>query len=91
MLRRTARRPLRRRGVRLPVLQYHAAGDGAGTVQLAGPIFQAEDYGLAFAPNSDLRPPVDDALLEIRRDGTYDLIKRKWFSVEESHSRRRAS
>ena len=69
-----------------PVLQYYAAGDGAGTVQLAGPVFQAEDYGLAFAPNSDLRPPVDQALLEIRRDGTYDLIKRKWFGVEQSHS-----
>ncbi len=69
-----------------PVLRYYAAGDGAGAVQLAGPIFQAEDYGLAFPQNSELRGQVDQTLLEIRQDGTYDLIKRKWFGGEETQS-----
>ena len=69
-----------------PVLRYYAAGDGAGAVQLAGPVFNPEDYGLAFAQNSDLRPQVDQALLEIRQDGTYDLIKRKWFGGETTES-----
>lgn len=69
-----------------PVLQHYASGTGAGAVQIAGPIFHSEDYGFAFPPNSELRPQVDQSLLEIRRDGTYDLIRRKWFGVEESHS-----
>ncbi|MCX6484988.1 MAG: transporter substrate-binding domain-containing protein [Mycobacterium sp.] len=69
-----------------PVLRYYAAGDGNGAVQLAGPVFNPEDYGLAFAQNSDLRPQVDQALLEIRQDGTYDLIKRKWFGAETTES-----
>lgn len=54
-----------------PVLRYYAAGAGAGAVRLSGPIFNAEDYGLAFPPNSDLRSAVDQSLLAIRQDGTY--------------------
>jgi polar amino acid transport system substrate-binding protein len=69
-----------------PVLRYYASGDGAGAVQLAGPVFNAEDYGLAFPQNSELRGQVDQTLLEIRQDGTYDLIKRKWFGGEETQS-----
>jgi polar amino acid transport system substrate-binding protein len=65
-----------------PILRYYAAGDGAGAVQLAGPIFNAEDYGFAFRQNGDLHSDVDESLLEIRQDGTYDLIKRKWFGDE---------
>lgn len=65
-----------------PVLRYYAAGDGAGAVEIAGPVFHAEDYGLAFPLKSELRAPVDQTLLEIRQDGTYDLIKRKWFGED---------
>lgn len=65
-----------------PVLRYYAVGEGAGAVDIAGPIFHAEDYGLAFPLKSELRAPVDQSLLEIRQDGTYDLIKRKWFGEE---------
>jgi polar amino acid transport system substrate-binding protein len=66
-----------------PVLRYYASGDGAGAVELAGPVFHEEDYGFAFPQNSDLRAKVDQALLEIRQDGTYELIKRKWFGGAE--------
>lgn len=69
-----------------PVLRYYAAGDGAGAVQIAGPVFNAEDYGLAFPQDSDLRPQADQALLDIRQDGTFDLIKRKWFGGGEIQS-----
>lgn len=66
-----------------PVLRYYASGDGAGAVELAGPVFHEEDYGFAFPQDSDLRPKVDQTLLEIRQDGTYELIKRKWFGGDE--------
>jgi polar amino acid transport system substrate-binding protein len=69
-----------------PVLRYYASGDGAGAVELAGPVFRAEDYGFAFRQNSDLRQKVDQTLLEIRQDGTYELIKRKWFGGEETRT-----
>ncbi len=69
-----------------PVLRYYASGDGLGAVELAGPVFREEDYGFAFRQNSDLRAKVDQALLEIRQDGTYELIKRKWFGGQEVQS-----
>ena len=69
-----------------PVLRYYAVGDGSGVVQMAGSVFNPEDYGLAFPLNSDLRSEADQGLLEIRQDGTYDLIKRKWFGEEATDS-----
>lgn len=62
-----------------PVLRYFVAHDGAGVGALAGPIFQAEDYGFAFRNGDELRKAADEALLKMRADGTYDLIKQKWF------------
>ncbi|MCX6483396.1 MAG: transporter substrate-binding domain-containing protein [Mycobacterium sp.] len=38
-----------------PVLQYHATNDGVGSTAPAGPIFQTEDYGIAFHNGSNLR------------------------------------
>ena len=64
-----------------PVLRYHVANDGAGLMELAGPIFQTEDYGIAFPNGSELRKQADSALLSMREDGTYELIKQKWFGV----------
>lgn len=62
-----------------PVLRYYVAQDGAGSADLAGPIFQHEDYGIAFRNGSELRKQLDAALLSMREDGDYALIKRKWF------------
>jgi polar amino acid transport system substrate-binding protein len=67
-----------------PVLRYYAAHQGNGIVEIAGPIFQAEDYGFVFRIGSDLRKPVDETLLRIREDGTYDQIKQKWFGNDQS-------
>ena len=69
-----------------PVLQYYVTHDGAGTAQLAGPIFQDEDYGIVLQLGSELRKKVDEALMSMREDGTYDMIKAKWFGSEDAHS-----
>ena len=65
-----------------PVLRYHVTNDGAGVMEFAGPVFQEEDYGLAFRIGSELRKQADEALLSMREDGTYDLIKQKWFGSD---------
>lgn len=67
-----------------PVLHYYVAHDGADVAEVAGSIFQAEDYGLAFTRGSALRQPVDESLLDIRQDGTYDEIKAKYFGDSDS-------
>ena len=65
-----------------PVLQYYATHDGAGAVITAGPVFKEEDYGFVFQTGDPLRKDVDSAILAMREDGTYNLIKGKWFATE---------
>ncbi|MGD9619979.1 MAG: transporter substrate-binding domain-containing protein [Mycolicibacterium sp.] len=66
-----------------PVLRYYAAHKGVDIAGLAGPPFHDEDYGLLFRLGSDLRRPVDGALLEVREDGTYQAIYQRWFGSSE--------
>lgn len=65
-----------------PVLEYHLSNHGAGDAELVGPTFKPRDYGIAFRIGSDLRRQVDDALLSIREDGTFDQVTQKWFGSD---------
>ncbi len=62
-----------------PVLLYYANGEGQGRVQVVGAIFEPQDYGIAFPTGSHDRETVNQALLEIKEDGTYDAIYDRWF------------
>jgi polar amino acid transport system substrate-binding protein len=63
-----------------PTLQYWAAKRGNGVLAVVGPIFRPEKYGIAVANDSPLRKPVNEALLAMYEDGTYEQIYGKWFS-----------
>jgi len=62
-----------------PVLLHYAAHDGKGKVQTVGPIFKTEGYGILFPPESPWRKPVNQALLTLKENGTYDKLYAKWF------------
>jgi len=62
-----------------PVLLYYAAHEGNGKVQVAGSIFRKESYGIVFPPDSPYRKPVNEALLKLKENGTYDQLYKKWF------------
>jgi polar amino acid transport system substrate-binding protein len=62
-----------------PVLLYYASHEGKGTVQTAGPVFRKENYGIVFPSESPHRKPVNEALLKLRENGTYDQLYKKWF------------
>ena len=62
-----------------PVLLYYASHAGKGKVQVVGNIFRKESYGILFPSNSPHRKPVNEALLKIRENGTYDRLYIKWF------------
>ena len=64
-----------------PVLQYIAAHEGKGKVQVAGSVFRSEAYGILFRPDSPLRKPVNEALLKLRESGEYQAIRERWFGV----------
>lgn len=62
-----------------PVLTYYAVTEGRGKVEVVGSIFKEEAYGIVLQPGSPLREPINNALLEIRQDGTYETLYDKWF------------
>ncbi len=65
-----------------PVLRYYVANEADGVAQLVGTVFEPEDYGVAFPNGSDLRKRFNQGLLAVKEDGTFDLIKQKWFGFE---------
>lgn len=62
-----------------PVLLYYAAHEGKGRVSLVGNVFRKESYGIIFPQNSPERRHVDNALLTLKENGTYQRIYDKWF------------
>ena len=67
-----------------PVLLYYAAHEGKGKVQTVGSIFRKENYGIVFPDKSPLRKRVNEALLKLRENGTYDQLYAKWFGASGS-------
>ena len=65
-----------------PVLQYYAATEGAGEFSTVGPVFQRESYGFGLPTGSTLREKINTVLLDIREDGTYGELRKKWFGGE---------
>ena len=62
-----------------PVLLYYASHGGKGKVQTVGSIFENENYGIVFSPNSPYRRQINNALLKLLENGTYQDIYKKWF------------
>ena len=48
---------------------------------MTGGVFLRENYGIVFPTGSPLVEDVNQALLGLREDGTYDQIYRKWFGT----------
>ncbi len=61
----------------LPVSQDEANGSD-GALEIVQVIPTGEQYGIAFPKDSDLVGPVNKALAEIKEDGTYEKIYKKW-------------
>ena len=62
-------------------LQYLAAKRGRGVLQVVGPIFRPYKVGFVVREGSPLRKRINEALLAIYADGTYEEIHGKWFSL----------
>lgn len=53
-----------------------------GSLEVVETIPTGEQYGIAFPTDSELTSQVNDALQEIKEDGTYAEIYEKWFGQE---------
>lgn len=66
-----------------PVLLYYSQNQGYGLVNVVGPVFQEEEYGIALPTGSPLREPVNAALLRLKSSGRYDKIYEQWFGAAQ--------
>ncbi|MBS0969650.1 glutamine ABC transporter substrate-binding protein GlnH [Chimaeribacter arupi] len=65
-----------------PNILYFIKTAGNGQFKAVGDSIKAQQYGIAFPKNSDLREKVNGALKTLRDNGTYNEIYKKWFGTE---------
>ena len=64
-----------------PLIQYFAGTDGKGQVVVVEKVFKPEKYGIAFPQGSPLQEKVNQALLRLHENGTYERLRKKWFGA----------
>lgn len=62
-----------------PVLQHHLKLTRSTKETLVGGIITRENYGIALPTGSPLRKKINETLLDITTDGTYDELYSKYF------------
>ena len=62
-----------------PTILYYARNEAAGKVAVVGNLFDIQYYGFLFPQGSELREPVNRALLKMHESGQYNKIFNKWF------------
>ncbi len=64
-----------------PILAYYVLTDGASTARLLEARYRPENYGIALPSGSVMREAINQSLLRLREDGTYDEIHSRWFGA----------
>lgn len=62
-----------------PNVGYFAKTRGQGRVKTVGPLYEGQQYGIAFEDGSPWVDDANQALASMREDGTYAEIYKKWF------------
>ena len=66
-----------------PVLQFHAAREGAGEVATVGADFQRVQYGLMLGEDdTELKESIDLALLDLIESGVHQQLHDAWFGAQ---------
>ena len=64
-----------------PTLRYWAKQRLSGDLEVVGPVFRPELYGIAVSAGSPLREQINAVMLAIYEDGTYEDIHSRWFAA----------
>jgi polar amino acid transport system substrate-binding protein len=64
-----------------PILAYYVRTQGNGGAHLLERVYKPENYGMVFQTGSNRREDVDQAMLRLREDGTYEDLLIKWFGA----------
>jgi ABC-type amino acid transport substrate-binding protein len=68
-------------GVIYDLSAAHKKIEKRGEIKFVESISTGEQYGIAFPKDSPLVDPVNQALLEIKEDGTYEKLYEKWIGM----------
>ncbi len=66
-----------------PVLLYYVSHENQGNMEIVGDTFHKENYGIIFPIGSELRIPVNRALLSLKESGVYQQLYDRWFGKLE--------
>ena len=64
-----------------PILAHYVQGAGRKHARLIDRVYRPENYGIALPTGSALREDINQTLLRLREDGTYDDLVRQWFGA----------
>lgn len=64
-----------------PLLLHLALQQDGSRVQIVGAPFRNQLYAIALPRESPLRRPINQAILTLKENGTYDRIHQKWFGL----------
>lgn len=64
-----------------PILAHYVQNHAQDTAHLLDGSFQPENYGIALPTDSELREPINQALLRLRESSVYSAIIEEWFGV----------
>jgi len=64
-----------------PILAYYSSTTVDPSTQLLPRIYRRENYGIALPNNSGLAEIIDQQLLQMREDGSYDELVFEWFGT----------
>lgn len=68
-----------------PLLHFYAAHQGKGKVQIVGTPFLNRFYAIVMPKDSSYRKPINQAILTLKENGTYEKIYQNWFGVRPDH------
>ena len=67
----------------LPVMEYYLAKGGSQFAMTVGEKMEAEQYGIAFKKDSKLAADINKAMAELKKNGEFDKIYKKWFGEKK--------
>jgi polar amino acid transport system substrate-binding protein len=65
----------------VPLLRHYLKTHAASGLELTGVVFDPAQYGASFPSGSALRDRFNIALLDVMADGTYDVLRQRWFGA----------
>lgn len=71
----------------MPVVTAFANTVGKGKARVVGPLYEGQKYGIGFTQGSEaLVKKVNEALAQMRKDGSYTKLYEKWFGFAPKES-----